>query len=220
MNKLSLLIHKFANRIKRYSDYYELDSLRCKLGYLDSTAIFKLPEVCSCPEKIYLYENTNIYEHAKFIISPEGSKGMFIMKKNSGAAEGLTVITGNHHRLVGRLFKELMFTREADEDKDIVVEEDVWIGANVTLLAGVRIGRGATVAAGAVCAKSVPPYAVVIGNPAKVIGFNYAPEEIIEHEKEIYPEEERIPLIRLEKAYEKYYLNRLDEISAMLGLSK
>lgn len=216
MNKLSLLVHKLANRLKRYSDYYELDLLRKRLGHLDKSALFKLPDSCCCPEKIYLYENTNIYEHAKFIISPKGENGKFIMKKNSGSAEGLTVITGNHHREAGRLFKELMYSRAADEDKDIIVEEDVWIGANVTLLAGVKVGRGATIAAGAVCTKSIPPYAIALGNPAKVIGFNYTPEEVVAHETKLYPEAERIPLAKLEKNYQKYYLDRLDTISAML----
>lgn len=216
MNIISLYLHKFAYRLKRYSDYYTLENMRSRLGFYDKTAIFKLPDVCACPEKIFLYENTNIYEHAKFIISPEGDNGKFIMMKNSGSAEGLTVITGNHHREVGALFKELMYTRAADEDKDIIVEEDVWIGANVTLLAGVKVGRGATIAAGAVCTKSIPPYAIVIGNPAQVVGFNYTPEEIVQHEEKLYSQEERIPLAKLEKNYQKYYLDRLDAISAML----
>lgn len=216
MNKLSLLIHKLAYRLKRYSDYYTLENMRSRLGYYDKSAIFKLPDVCACPEKIYLYENTNIYEHAKFIISPKGDNGKFIMMKNSGSAEGLTVITGNHHREVCALFKELMFTRAADEDKDIIVEEDVWIGANVTLLAGVKLGRGCTIGAGAVCTKSVPPYAIAMGNPAKVIGFNYTPEEVIAHEEKLYMPEERLTLAKLEKNYQNYYLDRLDEISAML----
>lgn len=216
MNIISLYLHKIAYRLKRYSDYYKLEDLRSRLGYYDKSAIFKLPDVCACPGKIYLYENTNIYEHAKFIISPEGEKGKFILMKNSGSAEGLTVITGNHHREVGALFKELMLTRAADEDKDIIVEEDVWIGANVTLLAGVKLGRGCTIGAGAVCTKSVPPYAVAMGNPAKVIGFNYTPEGVIAHEEKLYMPEERLPLAKLEKNYQKYYLDRLDEISAIL----
>ena len=216
MNIVSLYLHKLAHRFKRYSDNYVLENLRSRLGYYDQSAIFKLPEVCACPEKIYLYENTNIYEHAKFIISPEGEKGKFIMMKNSGSAEGLTVITGNHHREVGVLFKELMYSRAADEDKDILVEEDVWIGANVTLLAGVKVGRGVTIGAGSVCTKSIPPYAIVMGNPARVIGFNYTPEEVVTHEEKRYAPEERIPLAKLEKNYHKYYLDRLDEISAML----
>jgi maltose O-acetyltransferase len=50
-----------------------------------------------------------------------------------------------------------------------VIEDDVWIGANVTVLPGRRIGTGSIVAAGAVVAADVPPYSVVAGNPARVI---------------------------------------------------
>ena len=51
----------------------------------------------------------------------------------------------------------------------VVVEDDCWIGANATLLAGVRVGRGAVVAAGAVVTRDVPPGAVVAGVPARVL---------------------------------------------------
>lgn len=51
----------------------------------------------------------------------------------------------------------------------IVIEDDVWIGAAAIILKGVRVGRGAIVAAGAVVTKDVPPYAIVGGNPARII---------------------------------------------------
>ena len=50
---------------------------------------------------------------------------------------------------------------------EIVVEDEVWIGANVVITAGVRIGRHAVVAGGSVVTKDVPPYTVVGGNPAR-----------------------------------------------------
>jgi acetyltransferase-like isoleucine patch superfamily enzyme len=52
-------------------------------------------------------------------------------------------------------------------EADVVIEDDVWLGANVIVTAGVRIGRGAIVAAGAVVTKDVPPYTIVGGIPAK-----------------------------------------------------
>lgn len=52
---------------------------------------------------------------------------------------------------------------------EIVVEDDVWISANATIVGGVRIGRGAVVAAGAVVTRDVAPYAIVGGVPATVI---------------------------------------------------
>lgn len=51
----------------------------------------------------------------------------------------------------------------------IIIEDDVWIGAHVTILPGVTLGKGSVVGAGAVVTKSVEPYAVVAGVPAKVI---------------------------------------------------
>ncbi len=61
--------------------------------------------------------------------------------------------------------------------KKIVVEDDVWIGANSVIVAGVTIGKHAVIAAGSIVTRDVPPYSVVAGNPAKVIkqyNFNTA----------------------------------------------
>jgi acetyltransferase-like isoleucine patch superfamily enzyme len=52
---------------------------------------------------------------------------------------------------------------------EIVIEDETWIGANVVVVAGVTIGKHSIVAAGSVVTKSVPPYSVVVGNPAKIL---------------------------------------------------
>ncbi|UUN31033.1 acyltransferase [Streptomyces sp. FIT100] len=74
-------------------------------------------------------------------------------------------ITGDHPvPKVGEKFCD-----HAPVSADIVVEEDVFLGARVTILPGVTIGRGAAVGAGSVVTKDVPPEVVVAGNPARMI---------------------------------------------------
>ncbi len=64
------------------------------------------------------------------------------------------------------------------ESKIIRIGNDVWIGANACILAGTSIGDGAVIGAGAVVTKDIPPYAIAVGNPAKVIKYRFN-EEII-----------------------------------------
>lgn len=66
---------------------------------------------------------------------------------------------------------------------NITIGSDVWIGANCTILDNVMIGNGAVVAAGAVVTKSVPPYAIVGGNPAKIIKYRFDAPTIARLEK-------------------------------------
>ena len=60
----------------------------------------------------------------------------------------------------------------------LIIGNDVWIGGDVLLMSGVRIGNGAVIGAGAVITKDVPPYAVVVGNPARVIKYRFDAETI------------------------------------------
>ena len=119
----------------------------------------------------------------------------FIMKRGCLTAEGLVVVTSNHRQHIGQF---LQGNNEDNEYKDIIVEEDVWIGINVTLLAGAHIGRGAIIGACSVVTKDIPPYAVAVGNPAKVIKFKWSIDDILKHESMLYPENERFTREELE----------------------
>lgn len=77
------------------------------------------------------------------------------------------LITGADHRF-DRPGVAVIFSGRPNPE-DCVIEDDVWIGSRVTVLKGVRIGRGAVIAAGAVVTRDVPPYAIVGGVPARQI---------------------------------------------------
>jgi|TARA_R110001592_G_scaffold36389_1_gene122506 acetyltransferase-like isoleucine patch superfamily enzyme len=61
---------------------------------------------------------------------------------------------------------------------DIHVGNDVWIGATSTIMSGITIGDGAIIGAGAIVTKDVPPYAIVVGNPGKVVKYRFTEEQI------------------------------------------
>lgn len=162
------------------------------------------------PHNIFLGDDVNILSGFAFI----NHIGKLYIKSGSSVARNLTVITDLHTRQVGKHFKdpELFYEFKNNRSQDVIIEEEVWIGANVSILPGVVVGRNSNIGTGAVLRNSVPPYSIVAGNPARVIGFVFTPEEIIEHEKLIYPETERLPYELLEKNYEKYFLKRIKEI--------
>lgn len=173
---------------------------RKRMGYCDKTATVTFPLYIDNPRNVYLYEDTKI---ADAIILATNAR--FILRKHSGAAIGLKIITGSHERRIGHLYRSIT---EAEKkkglDADVVVEEDCWIGMNVTLLSGVTVGRGATIAAGAVVTHSVPPYSIWGGVPAKHIKFYWTIDEILQHESMLYPEAERLTREQLEDYFSKY----------------
>ncbi len=142
------------------------------------------------------------------------TRAKFIVGKNSFSGPNLTVITGDHPFLPG----SYMLNLKKDElkksmdisiyDKDVIIEQDVWLGVNVTILKGVRIGRGAIVAAGSLVIKDIPPYSITGGVPAKVIKFKWNKEEILHHEKKIIEnEEERLSEESINIMFNSYLKN-------------
>lgn len=69
------------------------------------------------------------------------------------------------------------YWKESNKNQ-IIIGNDVWIGCDVIIMGGVHIGNGAVIGAGAVVAKDVPPYSVVVGNPARVIKYRFEPDII------------------------------------------
>ena len=81
--------------------------------------------------------------------------------------KGLTVFTTNHNynSKISIPYDEISIV------KPVIIKNYVWLGSNVTIVPGVTIGEGAVVGAGAVVSKDVPDFAIVAGNPAKIIKY-------------------------------------------------
>jgi len=199
IKKLKIFIEVFSLGLSAIKKTY-FSSRKDKYGYIDPSAIVFMPGQ-GAKQNVYLYKNTIIHEHHNFITQI----GKFIMKENSIAASGLTVISSNHGIYNIGDFPNGQGWSDLDSS-DVLVDEDVWLGTNVILCPGVHIKRGAVIAAGSVCIKSqeYPPYSINGGNPAKFIKFKFSLNNQIEHEKLRFLEHERIPVVDLEKNYKRF----------------
>lgn len=107
-------------------------------------------------------------------------KSHLCIGKFCSIAENVTIILGGNHRadwvttypfnVINHFFSNAAGIEGHPATKgDISIGNDVWIGNGATILSGVTIGNGAIVGANAVVASDVPPYSIVVGNPARVI---------------------------------------------------
>lgn len=98
------------------------------------------------------------------------------------------LISGNHRfDVIGKFILDVHEKRPQD-DADIMIDEDCWLGANCIILKGVHIGRGCVIGAGSIVTKDIPPYSIYT---SKGIRPRFSPEQIIEHEKALYPKPAR-----------------------------
>ena len=121
----------------------------------------------------YLLRMTNIeigsgtVINANFIVSDDYNK-LLTIGQRVAISPNVTIVCAsgpNNSKLAEHPYvaKNLLVS------KPVIIEDDVWIGTNVVVLPGVKIGQGSIVGAGSVVAKSVEPFSICTGNPAKKI---------------------------------------------------
>lgn len=98
---------------------------------------------------------------------------------------GVTIITGNHRTdLVGKAMKSVTDEEKLPEnDEDVIIENDVWVGANAMILKGVTIGEGSIIGAGSIVTKDVPPYTIYIGVHSPTEYRRFTDEQLLEHKR-------------------------------------
>ena len=174
---------------------------RKKYGLWDRTATMMKPVDTSALHNLYLYPYSRVQPGLRLI----SYTGKFIVKKYAVCSANALVITGNHVPTVGIPQYFLGTAHINDKESDIVIEEGAWVGAHATLLRGARIGRGAVIGASSLVNKEIPPYAVAVGSPARIIATTFTKEQILEHEKKIFPVEERMTEEELDVLFDTYF---------------
>lgn len=159
-------------------------------------------EMYTAPTIMELDSFTRIQPHVRVTAS---GKQKVIIKKYTAISAGCTIVPGEHTPTVG-VPQYLSYLAINDVNNTIVINEDVWIGTNSTLLYKANIGRGAVVGANSLVVNEVPPYACVAGSPAKIIAVRFSLEQVLEHEKHLYPKEERLSEDYLRSLFEKRYI--------------
>lgn len=113
--------------------------------------------------------------------------GTFTIGNYCSVAGVNVLLGGGHHQhwissySFPRLWKEHAGHMEYGTTRgDVTIGNDVWVGQNALILSGVTIGDGAVIGAGSVVRTDVPPYAIVVGNPSRVVGYRFEQEAIDE----------------------------------------
>lgn len=124
-------------------------------------------------------KNINIEKNAEFAYSVEIGdnsglgincriSGKTIIGNNVMMGPNVSIFTKNH---VYDRTDIPMNLQGMSVEKTVIIEDDVWIGANVTILNGIKISKGAIIGAGSVVTRNIPEYAIVGGNPAKILKY-------------------------------------------------
>ena len=71
--------------------------------------------------------------------------------------------------------------KQKDDDQNVVIEKDVWIGANATILKGVVVAEGCVIGAGTVLTKSTEPYGIYAGVPRRRIAERFTEQDLVKH---------------------------------------
>lgn len=191
----------FKSILQRFFCFFPI---RTSLGYAGKNSNIQFPSYVTTPKAIHMDENTVIRRRCTILNNK--NENVYI-KKYTVISTNCTIVTNNHISTVGIPQCLLGASHINDISRNITIGEDVFIGTNVTIMPSADIGRGAIIGAGSIVTKPVPPYALVAGIPAKIIGVKFNIEQILKHETILYPPDERMSESELKTLFAQYYVN-------------
>ena len=159
-----MIIGKFSSILLNYTETFYLHKAErasgCVINYVGQGMggiMIGSPEKFSIDSTSHLKSNTYI----------DCSWGGVTIGRYFHPGRGLTIFSSNHNYEGG----DLIPYSKTSIPKPVVIKDFVWCGANVTICPGVTIGEGVVIGAGTVVTKDVPDYAVIGGNPAKILKY-------------------------------------------------
>lgn len=182
MRRFSIILMKAIRRIANpVVSWYRYNSFVSGLERLDGKIAVKGPvnlwnDHVSIGNGTNVYPNVTLWGPGKISIGSHVEVGL-----NTVIYASSQVVIGNFVNIAANCYiidsnhgiqKALRIQEQVSTIKGpVIVEDDVWLGAGVKVLSGVHIGQGAVIGAGAVVNRDIPPYAIAVGIPAKVISY-------------------------------------------------
>lgn len=190
--------HVLYNLHKNYPD-------RKDFGSMPAHSTIAYPCHIGKPKNLFVEDYVKI-RYGLTIIN--ANKESVYVKKYTAVAPDVTIITNSHKSTVSIPQVLLGESHINDKSADVTINEDVWVGTRATILAGVTLGRGCIIGANSLVSKSVPPYALVAGMPARIIGVKFSLSDIERHEEALYPPEERMSHNDLVTLFDTHYKDK------------
>ena len=180
MGALKTNLYKLIKKIVKWYKGRELTEQIGTFGKVGKNFSMMSNGIFKGSENIYIGDNVSFCENLQLLTT----KAKIIIGNGVIISAYTSIITGNHRtNLIGKYIFDIDESCEKnnDDDADVVIEDDVWIGVFAIILKGVNIGKGSIIAAGAVVTKDVPPYSIYISND-KILP-RFSDEEIEKHER-------------------------------------
>lgn len=175
---------------------------RRNIGSSGPNSYIEFPCYISYPQSVHMEADTRLRQGAKILVS---KSCQVVIKKYTVISTNCTIIPNKHTSTVGIPQILLGISAINDQRNNITIGEDVWVGSNVTIMGNANIGRGCIIGACSTVTKDIPPYAIVVGSPARIVGVKFSIKQILQHETILYSPEERLSYDYLEELFSKYY---------------
>lgn len=178
VNKLCLILWFFISVLDKSFWYIRRSVQYQKLNYCGKNVF--IGRYCHLTEgNISIHDDVYIGEGCRF--QSIGSK--IIIGNHVMFGPNVSIHGGDHRTdLIGKFMKEIDQSEKLPEnDQDVIIEDDVWIGSSVIILKGVNIGEGSIIGAGSVVTRNVPPYSILVGTKTQKIFSRWSETDIAKH---------------------------------------